>query len=146
MSENSNKPNVLFWIIGIVALLWNAMGVKAYLDQAYQTDAFKEMYKDSPELLEIVNNLPSWYTALFAIAVFGSTLACILLLLRKNLAKLLFFLSLIAVIVQTGYNLFMNDGKEHYDAFQYSMLILIPVIAVFLYLYSKSASRKGWLS
>lgn len=146
MTNNSNKPNVLFWIVGIIGLLWNGMGVKAYLDQAYQTDAFKEMYVETPQLLEIVNNLPTWYTAVFAIAVFGSTLACLLLLLRKNLAKLLFFLSLIAVIVQTLYNLFMNEGKEFYGTFQYSMLIMIPIISAFLYVYSKKVSEKGWLS
>lgn len=146
MSDNSNKPNALFWVIGILGLLWNGMGVNAYLQQAYQTDSFKEMYAETPQILEIVNNLPSWYTAIFAVAVFGSTLACIFLLLRKNLAKPMFFLSLITVIIQTGYNLFMNEGKEFYDTFQYSMLIMIPLISTFLYVYSKKASEKGWLS
>ena len=122
------------------------MGVNVYLQQAYQTEGFKKLYVDSPELLEIINNLPSWYTAVFAIAVFGSTLACILLLLRKNLAKLLFFLSLIAVLIQTGYNLFVNEGKEFYETAQYVMLIMIPALSIFLYYYSKKASRNGWLS
>lgn len=144
MSDSTNKPNVLFWIVGIIGLVWNGMGANAYLQQAYQTDAHKAMY--TPDQLEIINNLPTWYTAVFAVAVFGSVLACIFLLLRKNLAKLLFFLSLVAVIIQTGYNLFMNEGRDSYGAFEYSMLISIPIVSAFLYVYSKKASEKGWLS
>lgn len=144
MTTTSNKPTTAFWVIGIIALIWNAMGVNQYLQQAYQTDAFKEMY--SEEQLEIINNLPTWYTAMFAIAVFGSVLACVLLLLRKKLATFLFLIALIAVLIQTGYNLFINEGKEHYGGFEYSMLIMIPIFSIFLYYYSKKSADKGWLS
>ena len=130
----SRKPNIWFWIIGIIALLWNAMGVNQYLQQAYNTDAFKAMY--SKEQLEIINSLPSWYTAVFAIAVFVSLLACILLLLRKKFAVTLFLIALLAVVIQTVYNLFLNPGKEMYGGFEYSMLLMIPLASFLLYIYS----------
>ena len=38
MENNNNKPTTTFWIIGVIALLWNIMGVLAYLGQAYMTD------------------------------------------------------------------------------------------------------------
>ena len=144
MTDSTNKPNALFWVIGIVALLWNAMGVNAYVQQAYDTDAHRAQY--SAEQLQIMENLPVWYTALFAIAVFAGALGCIFMLLRKNIANLLFKLSLIAVIVQTIYNLFINEGKEFYGAFEYSMLISIPIVAIFLVMYSKKSTEKGWIS
>ena len=140
----SRKPNIWFWIIGIIALLWNAMGVNQYLQQAYNTDAFKAMY--SKEQLEIINSLPSWYTAVFAIAVFVSLLACILLLLRKKFAVTLFLIALLAVVIQTVYNLFLNPGKEMYGGFEYSMLLMIPLASFLLYIYSKKANVNGWLS
>jgi DMSO reductase anchor subunit len=143
MTDSTNKPNALFWVIGIVALLWNAMGVNAYVQQAYDTDAHRAQY--SAEQLQIMENLPVWYTALFAIAVFAGALGCIFMLLRKNIANLLFKLSLIAVIVQTIYNLFINEGKEFYGAFEYSMLISIPIVAIFLVMYSKKSTEKGWI-
>ena len=90
MTTNSNKPNLAFWIIAIIALIWNAMGVDAYIQQAYKTDRFKSMY--SEDQLEIINNLPSWYTAIFAIAVFVSVLGCILLIMRKKLGISISFL------------------------------------------------------
>jgi len=37
MSGSSNKPEITFWIIGIIALIWNILGVVAYLMQAYMT-------------------------------------------------------------------------------------------------------------
>ena len=145
MSHSLNKPNIGFWVIGVIALLWNAMGVDAYIQQAYNTARHQEMYPD-PKQLEIANNLPSWLTAVFAIAVFAGALGCISLLLRKKIANFLFRISLLAVVIQTVYNVFMNEGKEFYGTFEYSMLILIPIIAFFLMVYSKKSIEKGWLS
>jgi hypothetical protein len=145
MSESTNKPNPIFWMIGIIALLWNSMGVDAYIQQAYNTERHQAMYPE-PKQLEIVNNLPSWLTAVFAIAVFAGLLGCILMLFKKKMANLFFKLSLFAVIIQTVYNLFINEGKDMYGAFEYSMLISIPIAAIFLMLYSKKSTEKGWLS
>ncbi|MBL4605229.1 MAG: hypothetical protein JKY02_06105 [Flavobacteriaceae bacterium] len=146
MSENSNKPNVLFWVIGVLALIWNGMGVDAYLQQAYQTDRFYEMFKDSPELLNLAIDSPYWSTAIFAIAVFSSIFACILLLLRKKLAVTLFFIGLLAVLIQTINGLFITGETQYYTAFNYSMLLMIPLFAVFLYVYAKKTRANGWLS
>ena len=144
MTTNTNKPAKSFWIIGIIALIWNAMGIDGYINQAYQTDRFKSMYTE--EQLEIIFNLPSWVTAAFAIAVFSSVFACILLLMRKKIAKIFFLIGLLAVIVQTTYNIFMNPGKEMYGAMEYSMLIMIPIFSIFLYWYSKKCADDGILS
>ena len=107
MSE-SKKPNVGFWVISSIALIWNLMGVDGYLNQTYKTERFKSMY--SEEQLEIIFNSPSWVTAAFAMAVFSSVLAVILLLLRKKVAKLFFVIGLLAVLVQTVYQCFMTLG------------------------------------
>ncbi len=145
MSQTTNKPSVPFWVIGVLALIWNAMGVDAYIQQAYNTERHLAMYPD-PKQLEIVNNLPSWLTAVFAIAVFSGLFGCLFLLLRKNIANLLFKVSLLAVLIQTIYNLFINEGKEFYGSFEYSMLIMIPAFALFLVWYTKKSTAKGWIS
>ena len=38
MTDNMNKPSKAFWVIGIIGLIWNSMGVDGYINQAYQTD------------------------------------------------------------------------------------------------------------
>jgi hypothetical protein len=144
MTTTSTKPITSFWVIGIIALIWNSMGVDGYINQTYKTERFKSMY--SEEQLENIFNTPSWVIAAFAIAVFASVIACILLLMRKKLATTFFLVGLIAVIVQTTYNLFMNPGKDMYGAMEYSMLIMIPVFAVFLFWYSKKCTDDGILN
>lgn len=144
MTNTTNKPNVLFWVIGIMALIWNSLGIHGYLQQAYNKEVFRTQY--TPEQLIAIDNLPSWYIGIFAIAVFSSTIACLLMLFKKKMSNHLFKIGLLAVIIQTMYNLFIYEGKELYGPFEYSMLIMIPAIAIYLVWYSKNATLKGWLS
>ena len=144
MKDDMNKPSTAFWVIGIIGLIWNSMGVDGYINQTYQTDRFKSMYTE--EQLDIIFNLPTWVTAAFAIAVFSSVFACILFLMRKKLAKAFFLIGLIAVIAQTTYNAFINPGKELYGSMEYSMLIMIPLFSLFLFWYSKKCADDGLLS
>ncbi len=70
MTEKSiTKPPIWFWIVSVIALLWNGSGVYMYLIQAYDTESFRVMY--TAEQLEMAHNTPSWVTAAFAIAVFA---------------------------------------------------------------------------
>jgi hypothetical protein len=144
MSTNTNKPNTLFWIIGIMALLWNSIGIDVYINQVYQTERFKTMY--TQEHLAIISNLPSWVKAAFAIAIFSSVIASILFLMRKKAAKTFFLIGLVAVTIQTTYNIFLNPEREFYGSMEYSMLIIIPLFAVFLYWFTKKCADDGILS
>ncbi len=139
MSENTtNKPAVWFWIVSVIGLIWNAMGVNAYLQQAYNTDSYREMY--TAEQLEIVANQPTWLTAAFAIAVFAGALGCLLLLFRKVLAHTLLVLSLLAVIVQMGYVLVQGQASS------IGMTIMIIVFSILLVVFSRHSKAKGWIS
>lgn len=135
---SSTKPPIWFWIIGVLALVWNGLGVNHYVHRAYNTETFQTMY--TPEQIEISNNMPAWYTAAFAIAVFGATLGCIFLLLRKRLSMSLFYLSLLGVLVQMGY-LLINGYSDNIP-----MSIAIIVVALILVWFSRHANAKGWLS
>ncbi|WP_431157766.1 hypothetical protein [Winogradskyella poriferorum] len=137
MSNLSQKPPVWFWIIGVLALVWNAMGVNAYLQQAYNTESYREMY--TPEQLDIAANMPAWVTGAFAVAVFSGALASLLLLLKKKLAKPLFLLSLLAVLTQMGYTII----KGYTDSMV--MAIIVIAAAVLLYLFAKHATKKSWI-
>ncbi|MDG1660861.1 MAG: hypothetical protein P8H40_05740 [Winogradskyella sp.] len=133
----TTKPPVWFWIISILALIWNSMGVNQYLQQAYNTEAFKSMV--STEELEMIGQLPTWYTAVFAIAVFAGALGCILLLLRKKLAYFVLLLSLISVLFQMGYITFSINMANIMTPF-------IVIAAVLLVLFSKHSKKKNWIN
>ena len=133
----TTKPPVWFWIISVLALIWNGMGVNQYLQQAYNTEAFKSMV--STEELEMIGQLPTWYTAVFAIAVFAGALGCILLLLRKKLAYFVLLLSLISVLFQMGYITFSINMANIMTPF-------IVIAAVLLVLFSKHSKKKNWIN
>ena len=78
--SDSNKPSIVYWIIGVLALAWNGMGVNSYLQTAFKSEAvWSEL---STEQVAFMDNLPAWLTALFALAVFGGVLGSIGLLTK----------------------------------------------------------------
>lgn len=141
---NSNKPTTLFWIIGVAALIWNGLGVMSYLGQALMTDEVKAALPEAERAL--YENIPTWVTAAFAIAVFAGLLGSIFLLARKKAARFVFLISLIAILAQMSYNLFMSKAAEVYGSGGVIMPVMVILIGVFLLMYSKKAIEKGWLS
>ncbi len=143
MSESTKKPQIDFWIIGIAALIWNLMGVYFYLQQAYMTD--EDLAALPQEQQALYENIPSWVTAAFAIAVFGGTLACILLLLRKKLATTIFTVSLLGIIAQNSHTFFMSDAMENIGIVSLILSAMVILIGVFLLWYSKKKETAGIL-
>lgn len=136
MSNSSTKVPFWYWIVSAIAVIWNALGVDQYLGQAYQTERWKSML--TQEQIDLSKSIPAWVTAIFAIAVFSGLLGSIGLLFKKSWSKLMFIISLIAVILQMGY--YFSQG--HTD--NMGMTIMIIVFAIFLVWFSKFASKKGW--
>jgi len=131
-----------FWAIGVVALIWNVMGVINFFVQmnADALASFPESHR------AIIEGRPAWATGAFAIAVFGGALGCLLLLLRKSAAYYLFIASLLGVIVQLIHTLGIASSTIDFSPFEISMIILMPLaVAAFLIWYSKWAESKGWI-
>jgi len=82
--SNTNKPGIAFWIIGVIALIWNGIGVYYYLISAFDTEASTAGL--NAEQIALMDGMPAWYTALFAIAVFTGVIGAITLLMRKKVA------------------------------------------------------------
>jgi len=132
-----------FWVIGIVALIWNVLGVMNYLSQMNA-----ETVATMPETHRaIIEGRPAWATGGFAIAVFGGALGCLLLLLRKSAASYLFIASLVGVIVTMIHTFGIVGSTNDFSPFEILLMILMPlVVAAFLIGYSKLAERKAWIS
>jgi hypothetical protein len=142
MTSTTNKPSKSFWLISIIALIWNLMGVNQYIQQAYMTDSFKAMYNEKQ--LNMILDSPSWATAAFAIAVFAGSLGCLALLLRKRIANTLFVISFIAIVVQNIDALTRFNFSE-FNTMEISMTFMIPICALFLIWFSKNAINKSWI-
>ena len=128
-----------FWVIGIVALVWNLLGVINFYMQ--MNPEVLDAYRESERA--IIEARPVWATGAFAIAVFGGALGCLLLLLRKAAAFYMFIASLLGVIVATIHTLSIDVDFEIGEILG---IILFPlVVAAFLIWYSKQAEQKGWI-
>ena len=68
MSDNVGlKVPTWFWVVAVLALLWELMGVAAYLSDVSMTDADLAKLPDGQRQLYAM--MPSWVTAAYAIAV-----------------------------------------------------------------------------
>ena len=132
-----------FWIISILALVWNLLGVASYLMTVKMSPATLAAMPEAERAL--YQNVPAWVTSSFAIAVFGGTLACILLLMRKRVASTLFLVSLLAILVQMGHAFFMTPMLAVHGAAGAALPLCVIVAAMFLLWYSRGAQSRGWL-
>lgn len=136
------KPTPLYWLISIVALFWNLMGIIAYLGQAYISDDALKMLPEENQLY--FSNVPAWVTAAFAVAVFGGFLGAIGLIIRKKWAYFLFIISFLALVAQHVYNFFIQNYIEMTGS-QMILPIVTFIVALFLIYFSKQKSQQGVL-
>ncbi len=144
MTTSVNKPPIWFWIVSVIALIWNGLGVHGYLSQAYNTSAYTDAY--TAEQLDVMNNLPSWYIGLFATAVFSGALGSLLLLLKKKFAYILLVLSFLTATTQMVYFLFFADLKGVDFSANQIMAYIVIAFAAFLVWFSNSSKSKGWIN
>lgn len=143
MTDKTIKPTSAFWIISVAALIWNIMGVIAYLGQAYMTEVVLKALTEGEQAYH--NNVPAWVTAVFAIAVFAGLFGSLGLLMRKKWATMLFIVSLIAVIAQLIYNVFIQKFIE-LSGEKIIFPIVVLIIAILLVFLSRKAAKEGWIS
>jgi len=141
--SSGSLPKSFYWIAA-VALIWNLLGVGAYLSQVTMSpEALNALPEAERALYE---NVPAWATAAFAIAVFGGAVGCLLLLLKKALATPVLIASLLGVVVQMYHAFFVANSIEVYGPGGMIMPTMVIVIAVFLVWYSMSAKKRGRIS
>src|SRR5690606_28081044 len=76
------KPAVWFWVVSVLALLWNMFGVMAFVSQMAMTP---DMLAQLPEAQRVaIETRPMWATIAFALAVFGGAIGSALLLIRSR--------------------------------------------------------------
>ncbi|PHR62355.1 MAG: hypothetical protein COA47_04625 [Robiginitomaculum sp.] len=131
-----------YWAIAAIALIWNTLGVMAYVMQVSMSDEAMAALPLSQQDLYAI--MPSLYIAAFAIAVFAGLLGSLGLVLRKSWATLIFVISLIAIALQQIYMFFLSNTFEVMGDGAKIMPHMILVFAVFLVWFAWFSRRKGW--
>lgn len=138
------RTPVHLWIVGILALLWNAFGCYDYLMTETANAAYLASY--TADQLAYFNSLPAWLTAFWALGVWGGLVGSILLLMRSRYSVWAYGLSFIGAVVCMGYQMFATAMPASMT--QGAMAIMpwvIIIVAAFLLWYSWSEEKKGVL-
>ena len=145
--NTKTKPNKSFLIIGILALLWNIMGLFQFIMAAFMQDIMLETYSESytPQQMELFLNTPSWYYVVFGICTITGVLGSIAVLLKKKIAVPLFLVSLVTVFVVQGYWMLGTQAIALLGTEAIIMPMLVIVTSIFLYFYCKGARQNNWL-
>ncbi|QLE01558.1 hypothetical protein HX109_08260 [Galbibacter sp. BG1] len=132
-----------FWLVAILALLWNLMGIGAFiLDVTISEETLSAMPDVQREMYE---NNPLWSKLVYGTAVFTGFIGALGLLMKKKWAKPVFIISLIAILVQMGFSLFVLKTPDAFGPMAYIIPVMVILIAAFLVAFANRGIKKGWL-
>lgn len=144
MSAFQRKPPAWFWIVSVVLFLWAAAGVFALY--AHATLSGEGLAQMSAYDRESYLKLPVWFVWVFALATLPALIGAAALLMRSAIARPLYFLSLVGVVVQFGWVFGATDLIAVKGA---SATVPFPVaifaLGVFAWWFAGMAKVRGWL-
>jgi hypothetical protein len=138
------KPPAWYWICAVAGLLWNLLGLVAFLMQAFWSESALASMSDAEQQFYL--NYPHWALTAFGLAVAGGVLGCVFLLLRKLMARFWLVVSLLAVLVQYGYNTYMVLTPQYAELRNWVMTAAVILIAALLIRFAVTARKHGWLA
>jgi hypothetical protein len=119
------------WVVGILALLWNASG--AYTIMMAQAGRLADV---GPEEAAYYAAQPLWLFILTDIALFSGIAAALALLLRSRTAVWLFALSLAVIILGDIYDLAAGTSLILVAGNWLILTLVIVLIAILEYIYA----------
>ena len=140
---NDEKLPTWFWVVAVLAVIWNLMGAFAYYSDV--TMSAEALAKLSQAQQDLRAAMPSWVTGLYAIAVFGGLAAAIALVLKKKLAIPLFAVSLVAVVAQMLYVSFGLNAVGLMGTSSLVFPIIIIVLGGLQLWFSMHAKGRDWI-
>lgn len=139
----NEKAHWAFWLIAILGLLWNVGGIANYMMQ--MKPDFVAAMPDTHQA--IINGRPTWATAGFAVGVFGGAIGCLLLLVKKPLAGLVFLISLVGIFVTMIHTALVVVDNDIFSVSDIIIMIIMPIIvANFLIGFTFYAAKKNWIA
>ncbi len=133
-----------YWVAAVAGLLWNLLGVSAFVMQMLISPDMLENMAEAERMALEAN--PTWFTVAYGTSVIAGALGCSFMMLRNKLATPLFIISFISVLVQMYYSFFMSEHITDYGPGAMSMPIMIIIIGIFLIWFARSSRAKGWIS
>ena len=144
MNSQTSKAPVHLWIVGILAVLWNAVGAFDYSATQLRIESYMSQF--TPEQLEYFYGFPAWMDAGWAIGVWGSLLGSLSLLMRKAWAVWLFGAAILGLALSSVYSFVLSNGLAMMGSGGLAFTAVIWVIALLLFFYARAMARRGVLT
>jgi hypothetical protein len=141
--EIRRRTPVHLWIVGVLALLWNAMGAFDYLATQLKLDFYMSQFTE--QQLAYFYGFPAWAVAGWAFGVWGGLAGAIGLLLRRRWAVWAFAVSFAGMVVSTIFTLVLSNGAEVMGSEGAVFSAVIGVVAVFLLVYARAQAKRSVL-
>lgn len=127
------KVPVWFWIVSVLFVLWNAVGVFDYVSYRLMTETY--LAAMGAEQQAYMTALPAWLTGVWAAAVFAAFIGAILFLARMKWAMHLAGLSIALFLVSLIYHYGMAGALavSGVGALIFSLVILAILVVQFLF-------------
>ena len=134
-----------FWLVAIIAVLWNGFGGYDYYMSHTAGDAYFQGMGMTEAQIAYMHAFPAWMTAVWAIGVWGAVLGSILLLLRRRWAFHAFAISLAAIVVSLIYTYLLSNGGEVMGQNGLIMQLVVLAGGAFFAWYSRRMAARGLL-
>ena len=133
------------WLVGVVAVLFNSIGVFDFVMTMAQGAAYMKSAGMTPEQIAHYQQMPAWMTIDWAIGVFGALLGSVLILLRHKLAWPVLAVSLAAFLLSLAYTYVLTDGGKIMGQSMAIMSAVIAGLLAFFIGYAWWMTRRGVL-
>jgi len=133
------------WVVGIVSLLWNAMGAVDFTMTQVKPGMWLKAF--TPEQVAYIQGFPLWAVLVWGVGTWGSFLGSVLILARRGLAFHFLAASLAGALLTSLYSFGLSDGLKVMGggAGMIAFNAIIVTISVLLLVYAKNMRKGGVL-
>ena len=146
MTDTRIKRPWHLWLVGLIAVLFNAIGAFDYVMSMVQGSSYMAGAGMTPAQIAHYQTMPIWMTAVWTIGVWGAMLGSVLILLRNRLAFLVFAVSLAAFLVSLIYTYVLTDGGEIMGRSMAITSVVITALLLFFMWYSWLMTKRSVLT
>ena len=137
MARLTPKTPWHLWVVGIVTLLWNAIGILSYMMTRLGKLEDLGMTADQ---IAYFDSYPIWANTFWALGVWGAFFGSILLLARSRWAVPSIGISIIGLIGTSVYQHVLTETPESLSS--PPIAITIWVVTIFMFFYARAMAAK----
>lgn len=143
--DTRNSAPWHLWAVGVVSLLWNAMGAFDYSMTHMRGAAYMREMGMGEDAVAWIAAVPAWATAGWALGVWGAVAGSLLLLARSRYAVAAFAVSLLGVVMMTIYTLTHSAPESMSSPGATAFEWVIKIVAALLLWYAWTLRKRGVL-